>query len=419
MLTDVQIRKAKPAEKAYKLSDSGGLYLQINTSGSKLWRVKYRFRGKEKLLSLGAYPDISLGDARSARDKAKEDIKAGRDPSAVKKLERLAITRPEADTLESVAREWYELQKSHWVERHAIDVIESLEKEAFPYLGSFLIRDLTPTDILPVLRLIEKRGAIETARRVRQRLSAVFVYAIASGRANNDPAAMVQKAMAPLKKGRQPAIIDIAQVHVMLRSVETTPASPVTKLGLRILALTAVRPGTLVSTPWDEWNDEALESGIWQIPAARMKLKLAHKGDESRDHIVPLSHQTVEAIRALRSVSGRGPMAFPNGRHAHKQMSENALGYLLNRSGYHHKHVPHGFRATFSSVMNERFPADKPIIDLMLAHVPKDKVEGAYNRALHIERRIELAQLWADIVMHGAPAAASLLVGPRKILKQL
>lgn len=418
MLTDIQIRKAKAAEKAYKLSDAGGLYLQVAVSGSKLWRLKYRFRGKEKLLSIGSYPEISLGEARIARDKAKDDLKAGRDPSAVKKLEKLSVTKPDADTFESIAREWHDLQKAHWVEKHAADVIESLEREVFPYLGTFLIRDLTPTNVLPVLRVMEKRGAIETARRVRQRMSAVFVYAIASGRANSDPAAMVQKAMSPLKKGRQPAIIDLPQVHLMLRATETTPASPVTKLGLRILALTAVRPGTLISTPWAEWNDEVLEEGLWQVPAARMKLKLQHKSDEDRDHIVPLSSQAIEAIRALRSISGTGPLAFPNGRHAHKQMSENALGYLLNRAGYHHRHVPHGFRATFSSVMNERFPADKPIIDLMLAHVPKDKVEGAYNRALHLERRIELAQLWADLIMQDAPLAAGLLVGPRKVIKR-
>lgn len=418
MLTDVQIRKAKPAEKAYKLSDSGGLFLQVAKSGSKLWRLKYRFRGKEKLLSIGAYPDVSLIQARAAASDAKDELKLGRDPSAVKKLKRLSITSPDGDTFEAIAREWFDLQKAHWVERHAKDVITSLESEVFPTLGSFMINDLTPTDVLPVLRAIEKRGAIETARRVRQRMSAVFVYAIASGRANNDPAALVQKAMSPLKKGRQPAIIDLDAAIAMLRATDATPAHPATKLGLRILAMTAVRPGALISTPWHEWDDEVLESGLWQIPAARMKLKLQHKDDENRDHIVPLSRQAVAAIKALKSITGSGPLAFPNGRHAHKQMSENALGYLLNRAGYHHKHVPHGFRATFSSVMNERFPADKPIIDLMLAHVPKDKVEGAYNRALHLERRIELAQLWADLIMKDAPEPAALLVGPRKILRR-
>ncbi|WP_159953064.1 integrase arm-type DNA-binding domain-containing protein [Rhizobium sp. 18065] len=417
MLTDAKVKNAKAAGKPYKLTDSGGLHVYVSTTGSRLWRWRYLFRDKEKLLSLGTYPDMSLSDARKARDKARDDLKAGRDPSAVKKIERLSPAMADAESFEAVAREWFELQKPQWVERHALDVIESLEKEIFPYLGSFLVKDIGPSDILPVLRVVEKRGAAETARRIRQRMSSVFVYAIASGRAGADPAAVIQKAMAPIKKGKQPAIIDLGDARAMLRATETTPAHPATKLALRILALTSVRPGSLVSTPWSEWDAQAMEEALWQIPAARLKLKLKHKEDEARDHIVPLARQTIEAIEALRQLTGRGILAFPNGRHSHKQMSENAIGYLLNRSGYHSKHVPHGWRATFSSVMNERFKSDKAVIDLMLAHVPKDKVEGAYNRALHLDRRAELAQLWADLILDGAPPAADLLVGPRKILK--
>jgi integrase len=265
--------------------------------------------------------------------------------------------------------------------------------------------------VLACLRPIEKRGAKETARRIRQRMSAVFVYAVASGRAENDPAAMVKKAMAPMKKGKQPAITDLAKAREMLQKAEAEMAHPVTKLALRLLALTAVRPGTLTPTPWSEWTPLG---DTWHIPAERMKLRLHYKDDEARDHLVPLSRQALEAIDALRQVSGRGPLAFPNTRHAHKPMSENAIGYLLNRAGYHHRHVPHGWRATFSSVMNERFPADRHVIDLMLAHVPKDKVEGAYNRALYLDRRRELAQEWADIILEGALPASKLLEGPRR-----
>lgn len=417
MLTDTQIKKAKAAEKAYKISDSGGLYLQVAVSGSKLWRLKYRVDGKEKLLALGAYPHISLADARAARDKAKAELREGKDPSVLKKMNKFASELAALNTFEQLAREWYDLQKSQWVERHASDVIESLEKEVFPHIGARPINDLQPTDILPVLRLIERRGAIETARRVRQRMSAVFVYGIATGRAKDDPAATVQKAMAPLIKGRQPAVVDLEEAREMLLAAIATPSHPVTKLALRILALTAVRPGTLIATPWSEWDEESLSQGIWQIPAERMKLRLQYKNDQSRDHLVPLARQTIEAIQTLQRLTGRGPLALPNSRHAHKPMSENAIGYLLNRAGYHHKHVPHGWRATFSSVMNERFPADRAIIDLMLAHTPKDKVEAAYNRARHLERRAELAQIWADLILDGAPAASELLMGPRKILK--
>ncbi|TIW28756.1 MAG: DUF4102 domain-containing protein [Mesorhizobium sp.] len=410
MLTDVAARKAEKREKAYKLYDAGGLHLVVAASGGKLWRMKYQFGGKEKLLSFGPYPEVTLAAAREARDEARTQLRAGKDPSIAKKIRKLEAVSGDG-TFETIAREWYALNKEHWVARHASDVIESLEAEIFPILGGSPIKDISAADVLACLRPIEKRGAKETARRIRQRMSAVFVYAVASGRADNDPAAMVKKAMAPMKKGKQPAITDLDKAREMLAKAESETAHPVTKLALRILALTAVRPGTLAATPWAEWP---AGSDLWQIPAERMKLRLQHKDDEARDHFVPLSRQTIEAIDALRTISGRGPLAFPNTRHAHKPMSENAIGYLLNRAGYHSKHVPHGWRATFSSVMNERFRPDKPVIDLMLAHTPKDKVEGAYNRALHLERRKELAQIWADLILEGARPAAELLVGPRR-----
>ncbi|MBZ9794280.1 tyrosine-type recombinase/integrase [Mesorhizobium sp. ES1-4] len=410
MLTDFAARKAEKREKAYKLYDSGGLHLVVAASGGKLWRMKYQFGSKEKLLSFGPYPEVTLAAAREARDEARAQLRAGKDPSVAKKIRKLEAVSGDG-TFETIAREWYALNKEQWVVRHATDVIESLEAEVFPTLGGAPIKDISAADVLACLRPIEKRGAKETARRIRQRMSAVFVYAVASGRAENDPAAMVKKAMAPMKKGKQPAVIDLGKAREMLVNAECETAHPVTKLALRILALTAVRPGTLATTPWAEWP---AGGDLWQVPAERMKLRLQHKDDEARDHLVPLSSQTIEAIDALRTISGRGPLAFPNTRHAHKPMSENAIGYLLNRAGYHSKHVPHGWRATFSSVMNERFPSDRHIIDLMLAHIAKDKTEGAYNRALHIGRRRELAQIWADLLLERAQPASALLVGPRR-----
>jgi len=413
VLTDTRIRKEKPRDKPFKIADGGGLFLYVSPSGGKLWRFRYTFGGKEKLLSIGPYPDISLLDARGERDGAKGMLRAGKDPSATKKLRKLAGVNAADTSFESLSREWFELSKSQWVTRHADDVINSLEKEIFPVLGKVQIKDITASDVIAVLRPIEGRGAKDTARRIRQRMSSVFVYAISTGRGEADPAATVQKAMAPLKKGRQPAITDLAKAREMMARVEAEVAHPVTKLAIRILALTAVRPGTLAGTPWFEWANIADEP-LWQIPAERMKLRLHYKDDEARDHLAPLSRQAVEAIEALRQISGRGPLAFPNARHAHKPMSENAMGYLLNRAGYHGHHVPHGFRATFSSVMNERFPADAARIDLMLAHVPKDKVEGAYNRALHLDRRRQLAQEWADLISADLVPAADLLLGRRR-----
>ncbi|WP_315975208.1 tyrosine-type recombinase/integrase [Phyllobacterium zundukense] len=389
------------------------MHLYVSKAGGKLWRYRYMFADKEKLLSLGSYPDMSLLDARAARDKAKADLKKGRDPSVTKKIERLTVSQEAGDTFELIARQWFALQKSQWVARHAEKVIESLELHVFPSLGSLPIREITASQVLSVLRTIEARPAIDTARRVRQRMSAVFVYAIASGRAKDDPAAIVQGAMAPLKKSRQPAITDLNQAREILQKVDNEAAHPVTKLAMRLLALTAVRPGTLITTPWTEFANVSEQNPVWQIPAQRMKLRLAHKEDEARDHLVPLAKQALETIETLRQITGKGPLVFPNTRHAHKPMSENALGYLLNRAGYHHRHVPHGWRSTFSTEMNERYPEYKDVIDFMLAHIPKDKVEAAYNRALYLPKRKELAQIWADLILKDTKRPAELLTGMR------
>lgn len=415
-LTDVQLRKAKPTDKGYRIPDTGGLFLFVSHTGAKIWRWRYRFNGKEQTLTLGDYPDLSLSDARNARDAAKLTLKAGRNPATEKKIERLVVRQQQEQTFEVIAREWHQQQTPTWVARHAVDVLESLERDVFPVIGHLPIREIDPPLVLACLRIVEQRGAKETARRLRQRISAAFVYAISSGRATTDPAAIVKGALAPITKGRQPAVTLLAPALQMLRDIEATPASPVTKLAVRLLAITAVRPGPLAETPWSEID--AIDEGdpVWTIPAARMKLRKEHKNEEQRDHLVPLSSHALEVIRALRPLTGHGPFLFPNARHPHKPMSENAMGYLINRAGYHQRHVPHGFRSTFSTIMNETYPGDRHVIDFMLAHVPKDKTEAAYNRALYLKRRKELAQIWSDIIMEGAPPAEELLTGPRKVL---
>jgi integrase len=406
MLTDAAIKAAKPAPKPYKLTDQAGLYLQVTSAGSKLWRMRYEFHRKEKLLSFGPYPYVSLAEARGRRDAAKRLLREGRDPSLEKKLERTRTRAALANGFESVARDWFGRMTPTWTERHAADVLTSLERDVFPQLGAMPISEISPPAVLAVLRMIEARPAIESARRVRQRMSAVFVYGIASGICQTDPAAIVQGAMAPLIKGRQPAIVDLDEAREVLRRAEGVPAHPVTKLALRLLALTAVRPGEIRGAAWSEF--EQLDGGeaLWRIPAPRMKMK--------QEHVVPLSRQAVAVIAAVRLLTGRGPLVFPNARHAHRPMSENAIGYLLNRAGYHSRHVPHGWRATFSTIMNERYFGDRLVIDLMLAHAPRDKVEAAYNRAAHMPRRRELAQAWADLLLQQMPPAATLIDGRRR-----
>lgn len=437
MLTDTQIRKAQKGERDYKLADSGGLYLLVTTTGAKSFRFKYRMFGREKLLTFGLYPDVGLVEARAKRDAARALIREGKDPALERKRQRLAGAASAATTFEVMARSWYELAKGRWSPVHAADVETSLERDVFKEIGALPIRDVDTALVLATLRKVERRGSIETARRLRQRISAVFAFAISEGAVSIDPAASVQKALKPLpKKGRQPSIVDridepddaLKAARKVLADAEGSGASPVTKLGSRLLALTAVRPGVVRGVGWDEfeaidWQAPAAPGShpdaLWRVPAGRMKLVLDRKDEEAFEHLVTLPWQAVAVLQAIRRLTARCAFVFPSQRHSHRPMSENAIGYLYNRVGYHGRHVPHGWRAAFSTIMNELAQraghhSDRKVIDLMLAHVPKDKVEGAYNRAAHMSRRRELAQQWADLLLEGLPPAADLLTGARR-----
>lgn len=414
MLTDAAVRAAKPkGDRPVKIVDGKGLHLVVNPTGSRLWRMRYEFRGREKLLSFGAYPDVSLGDARRKRDEAKAVLKAGRDPGDVVKEEKRKAKNPD-DHFEAIARSWFEVNKDVWSKRHAADVIGSLERDAFPVIGKRPITELKPQDVLQLARKIEARPAIETAHRVCQRISAVFTFAAGMGMVETNPVLVVHGALKPIRRGRQPAVVTIVEAREVLKAAEATPAHPVTKLALRLLALTALRPGVIAGAPWHELEEIDAKDPIWQVPAERMKLTVDQKRDRSRDHLVPLSRQAIEVIDVLKSVTGRGTMAFPNARFPNRPMSENAMGYLLNRAGYNQRHVPHGWRATFSTIMNERHPADRQVIEMVLAHVPENKVAAAYNRARYLDRRRELLQEWADLLLEGMPPAGALLKGRRR-----
>ncbi len=398
-LTDVQCRSAKPQARDYRLPDAGGLHLFVTTAGARLWRLRYKVGGKEKTLSIGPYPEIGLSAARDARDAAKAVLRGGQDPARVKRR------AGGSDAFEAVARRWHQQKKPTWRPVHANDVLTSLERDVFPDIGTTPLAGISTPDVLDLLRKVENRGAIETAHRLRQRISAVFVFGIGEGLTKDDPAAVIKGALKPVVKGRQPAVVTLDGVREVLRRTEAEPAHAVTRLALRLLALTSVRPGEIRGATWTEFEIDDLEP-VWIIPAERMKMK--------REHVVPLSRQAVEVLDELRKITGHMTYAFPSARSAHKPMSENAIGYLLNRAGFHQKHVPHGWRAAFSTIMNERRPADRPIIDLMLAHAPKDKVEGAYNRAEHMERRRDLAREWSDILLADMPPAGDLVALPAR-----
>jgi integrase len=392
-LTDVTIRRAEPGEKPYKLADSGGLYLFVSPTGAKSFRWKYRVDGREKVLTFGLYPEVKLAEARDKRDEARRQLRDGIDPGA---------RREAAATFETLARAWHKREASRWAARHSADVLGSLEAEVFPALGALPVDRISIRDVRRCLGVIEDRGAIETAHRVRQRMDAVFRYAIASGETENNPAASVKDALArkaPVKP--QPALVDLDAARRMLADALACPAQPVTRTALLTMALTAARPGEVRGMMWRELD---LDAALWGIPAARMKMRA--------DHIIPLPAVLVAALRELQALTGSGPLVFPSIRDASQPMSENAVGYLLNRAGYHGRQSAHGFRATFSSIMNERFPADRAVIDLMLAHKPAgvSASEGSYNRAAHMQRRRELADAWAELI---APRATALLTGER------
>lgn len=422
-LTDTQARKASPRERDYRLADAHGLSLLVRASGSKLWQHRYRVGGKQRTSSYGPYPEVSLKQAREARDATRALLRAGRDPSIEKRKSRAAEIAGSEHDFESLAREWHELQSDRWAEVHAADVLRSLERDVFPTLGEFPPHEITAPLILACLRPIEKRGAIETAGRLRQRISAVLAYALSMGIVSSNPAEQVKGALKPrAKKGRQPAVTDLEELRALLRAAESSAAYPVTILASRFLALTAQRPGMIRRARWEdmrgiESDNQTDETGqaVWHIPAEQMKLTVERKDDSAFDHIVPLSPQAVEVLRAVAKLSGNCELVFPGQRHAHRPLSENAIGYLYNRVGWHSRHVPHGWRAAFSSIMNERRPADRKVIDMMLAHVSGDKVEAAYNRAEHMALRREIAQEWAGIITDGLKPAAELLTLARRV----
>ncbi|QCE35678.1 DUF4102 domain-containing protein [Acetobacteraceae bacterium] len=394
MLTDASIKRSKPKEKPYKLADAQGLFLRINPNGSKLWQHKYRINGSERLASYGAYPDVSLAKARQLRDKTRENLRNSKDPSLLKKQE--AVIKKSQLSLKELGEQWLENRRILWSNRHYQTIKNSLERHIWPSIGRLPSGEITAPMLLDVLQKAEKNSTAEQVRKFRQRVASIYTYGIACGIVSENPASHLQGALKPPVKKHQPAITSLPELQKMMRQVEKYQSSIVSQLALRFLALTATRSGEVRKMRWVEVDGET-----WSIPAERMKMK--------RDHIVPLSRQALEILDVMKEISGRFELVFPSPRWIRRSMSDNTLSILLRRAGYEGRHVPHGFRAAFSTIMNERYPLDRGIIDLMLAHVSKNKVEAAYNRASHLERRKELSQIWADLFLESAPSARDLM----------
>ena len=415
-LTAVQIRNAKPAEKPYKMADGNGLFLYVTPTGARSWRLKYRFGGREKLMTFGLYPDVGLADARSKRQDALDALKAGVDPAAQRVAAKAIARKATDDTFEAVARAWHDAERPRWSPGQAKLILRALERDAFPTLGPIDVADVTGMDLITMLRKIEARGSIETAKRVRGYCLGAFGRAKAEGKVAFNPASDIGDALRPTIKGaKQPAITDAAELIALQQTIDRSTCGPAVKLASRLLALTVVRIGVLRAAPWSEftgidWNDPdaPAPSAMWRVPAARMKLEVADKGDTAYDHDVPLPPQAVAVLRALRPLTGKGALLFPSQRSVAVPMSDAALSTAYKRRGFKGRHVPHGWRAAFSTVMNERAvelerEGDRLIVDLMLAHAPRgmSASEFAYNRARYSARRRELATAWADLITEG------------------
>lgn len=378
-----QVDTTKPKEKPYKLADGGGLYLQVNTNGSKYWRMKYRFAGKEKKLSFGTYPDVSLADARAKRDEARKNLANGSDPGEVKKAEQLAKKQAVDNTFESIATEWLKAKASGWLEDYADYVRRILEKNIYPYLGSRPIKDIKPLELLSALQRIEKRGASELANKVRQRCGEVFRYAIVTGRAEYNPAPDLASALRSYDKRHYP-YLSASELPEFLQKLLGYSGSIITQQAAILLMLTGLRTVELRMAEWDEIN---FENAIWEIPQARMKKR--------RPHLVPLSRQAIDALLKVKQLTGNYKYIFSGRNDVNKPMSEASINMVLKRIGYDKRATGHGFRHTMSTILHEQ-GFNSSWIEIQLAHVDKNSIRGTYNHAMYLEGRHEMIQWYAD-----------------------
>ena len=414
MLTLAQVKAAEPRERAYKMADAGGLYLFVAPTGLRSWRMKYRFGGKERLLTFGTFPDLSLNDARALRDDARQVLRQNVDPGAAKR-QAATDAAMQVLTFEAMARAWHVHQRPRWTDVHAGEILASLERDVFPAIGAAALVSIDAPAVLEVLRAVERRGRHETAKRLRQRISAVFTLAMSEGKATNDPAAIVRKALAPsMGSRRQSALLDLEDAQQLIVGCDGLDATPAVKLASRFLALTAARLGCIRLAEWGELEGVDVAGRfmgpllpVWRIPAAKMKLTAARKADAANAHVIPLSAEAVEVLRAARSIARSDRYIFATA--AMSPISESAINRLYAQSRFAGRHVPHGWRASFSTIMNERRPADRAVIDQALGHIAKDRIEAAYNRAAQMLRRRMVFQAWGAMLMDGVSPPMSIV----------
>lgn len=385
-LTKIQCdRAAKPVDRPYvRLADEKGMYLEVTAAGSKYWRMKYRFGGKEKRLALGVYPDVSLAQAREARDSARKLLTNGEDPGQAKKDAKIARSIGDASTFEKLARLWWTHWKGPRSQRHADYVLRRLEADVFPALGSKPAGKITAPQLLAMAKLIDERGASDIAKRALQTCGQIFRYAVAHGLIERNPAADFRPsdALKPRKKQNY-ARLEARELPELLRKIEAYQGNSFTRLAMKLMALTFVRTGELIGARWSEID---LVGAEWRIPPERMKMRTPH--------IVPLAPQSVEVLQALQTLSGGRTLVFPGERDHEKSMSNNTILGALKRMGYAGRMTGHGFRGIASTILHEQgYPHH--IIELQLAHQERDSVSAAYNHALHLEERKKMMKAWA------------------------
>ncbi|QRG10184.1 integrase arm-type DNA-binding domain-containing protein [Xanthobacter autotrophicus] len=385
-LSDVAVRAAKPQPKPVKLSDGGGLQLLVTPMGGKLWRLAYRFDGKQKQLALGAYPAVGLADARKARDAAKATLAAGVDPSEKAKVDRAARKVASANTFGAIADELIAKMERERKAVRTIAKVTWLLGIARPDLGQRPIADITAAEVLRVLKAVDDRGNHETAKRLRATIGGVFRYAIATTRAENDPTYALKGALTAPTVTHRAAITDPKGLGALLRAIESFDGQPTTRAALRLMPILFPRPGELRMAEWAEFD---LEKAEWTIPASRMKMRRPHRS--------PLPRQAIEILRELHAITGRGKLPFHSVRTVLRPISENTLNAALRRLGYAKDEVTaHGFRATASTLLNESGLWHADAIERQLAHIEADDVRRAYLRGEHWDERVRMMQWWAD-----------------------
>lgn len=384
-LTDTAIKNAKPLSKQYRLTDGLGLYLLVRPNGAKLWRQDYRFAGKDKTLSVGIYPDVPLKVARERRDEIRTQVAGGVDPSEHRKTSKLHHALAQENTFEAVAREWFAKQQTAWAKSHSSKIIQRLERDIFPWMGSSVISAITAPELLNTIRKIESRGKLETAHRAIQNCSQIFRYAIATGRAERDPSGDLRGALAPVKSKHFAAITDPKEVTALLRAIDAFAGTYTVKTALQLAPLVFVRPGELRQAKWADINLEAAE---WKYTVSK-----THS-----DHLVPLSSQAVHLLKELHPLTGHREWVFPGIRKWDQPISDVTLNAGLQRMGYDTstQMTAHGFRAMARTLLHEQLHFDPHIIEHQLAHQVPDNLGTAYNRTKFIKERTHMMQVWAD-----------------------